>query len=579
MSNSNDDLELADAAVPKQKFHESNAGDGTTVFDQYLTGLPLVMSFGSCFITLFLIALDQTIIVTLLTKVGEKFNAYDKIGWVSSGYMLSMAVFAQTWGKFSIIFGRKYSLLAAIILFEAGSLMCALANDMNVLIGGRVLAGIGGGGIQSLVFIVGSEMVRIDKRPVAFALLGAAFSVASVIGPIIGGAFTEKVSWRWCFYINLPLGGVAFCALTYFFNPPPPRFTWKQKLEQIDFVGIFLLCSGVVLFLLGLTFGGTEFPWRSGAVISCIVLGGILIILFCVWNFKYSKNQIVPTEITMTPKVMFPVMTLFFLFFGFISLLTYASAYYQIIQGAGAISLGVQFFPFIIPTVISSIGTGIALKVTRHLKPFAVFGGILAAVGYGVLTLTDVHSTSAQKIGYLIMPGASFGFLMQTSIMSCQMEAPKTAGSMILVTSFFNFSRSLGGTLGGDLAQVIFNSSLNDKIKDAIKKHPDLFESLGSYDLSSMTNNPALARTLPSATREVVFECIMGAIRNVYYVSCASMCLAFVMTVCFSNRRVPAENEVAKKEDVVGEVDRTTSGDEKSMEPEQNQLQEETSQK
>ncbi|ONH66409.1 Vacuolar basic amino acid transporter 5 [Cyberlindnera fabianii] len=578
MSKSNEDPELADAAQ-KQKFHESNAGDGTTVFDQYLTGLPLFMSFGSCFITLFLIALDQTIVVTLLTKVGEKFNAYDKIGWVSSGYMLSMAVFAQTWGKFSIIFGRKYSLLAAIVLFEAGSLMCALANDMNVLIGGRVLAGIGGGGIQSLVFIVGSEMVRIDKRPVAFAFLGAAFSVASVIGPIIGGAFTEKVSWRWCFYINLPLGGVAFSALVYFFNPPPPKFTWKQKFEQIDFVGIFLLCSGVVLFLLGLTFGGSEFPWRSGAVISCIVLGGVLIILFCVWNFKFSKNQIVPTEITKTPKVMFPVMTLFFLFYGFISLLTYASAYFQIIQGSGPVSLGVQIFPFIIPTVISSIGTGIALKVTRHLKPFAVIGGILAAVGYGVLILFDVHSTSAQKIGYLILPGTSFGILMQTSIMSCQMEAPKTAGSMILVTSFFNFSRSLGGTLGGDLAQVIFNSSLNDKIKDAIKKHPDLFESLGSYDLSSMMNNPSLARTLPSATREVVFECIMGAIRNVYYVSCASMCLAFVMTVCFSNRRVPAENEVAMKEDVVVEVDRTTSGDEKSVDPVQDHLNVETSQK
>lgn len=208
------------------------------------------------FLVSFLVALDQTIVATLLTVVGNKSNGFDKVGWLSSGFLLSMAVFVATWGKLSIIFGRKITMFIAIVLFEAGSLMCALANSMDVLIGGRVLAGIGGGGIQLLVFIVITEVVRLESRPLSMAGLGCTFAVASVLGPLIGGAFTSKVSWRWSFYINLPIGGLAAAFFFWAFNPPKTKGNLKQKAKMIDYIGTMLLTAGLVVFLLALTFVG-----------------------------------------------------------------------------------------------------------------------------------------------------------------------------------------------------------------------------------------------------------------------------------------------------------------------------------
>lgn len=212
-----------DNRKPK-KFIESDAGDGTRREDQYLHGIKLVLCMISIFLCLFLVALDQTIVVTLLTKVGNEFNSFDKIGWLASGFLLSMAVLTATWGKISIIMGRKVTMYVAIILFEIGSLICGLSNSMGLLIGGRVIAGIGGGGIQSLVFVIISEVIPIEKRPIGIAILASTFAVASVLGPLIGGAFTNQVTWRWCFYINLPAGSLA---LAFFFFFPSIRQNLK----------------------------------------------------------------------------------------------------------------------------------------------------------------------------------------------------------------------------------------------------------------------------------------------------------------------------------------------------------------
>ena len=237
------DLEKQQTNASSKKFKEADAGDGTSKEDHYLHGTQLILCFVSLFLVLFIFALDQTIIATILTTVGTKFNSFAQVGWLSSGFLLAMAVFIQPFGKLSIIIGRKWAMVVAIILFEGGSLMCALASSMNVLIGGRVLAGVGGAGINSGVFVIASEVVPINKRPFALSIFSVTFAIASVLGPLIGGAFTSHVTWRWAFYINLPVGGLALAVFLYSFRPPTPKVDIKAEMLRFDYFGTFLLIS------------------------------------------------------------------------------------------------------------------------------------------------------------------------------------------------------------------------------------------------------------------------------------------------------------------------------------------------
>ncbi|KAH3671381.1 hypothetical protein WICMUC_004678 [Wickerhamomyces mucosus] len=543
---SNQDLEKANLKSTK-KFYEGNAGDGTNVFDQYITGLPLIMVFSGCFLSCFLIGLDQTIVITLLETVGEKFDAYDKIGWVSSGYMLTMAVFSATWGRVAITFGRKYSLIIAIILFEAGSLMCALATSMNILIGGRVLAGIGGGGCQALTWIICTEMVTMDRRPLFLSILGAGFSLASVLGPIIGGSFTEHSSWRWCFYINLPLGGVSALIIIIFFNPPSAKGTFKEKLESLDYVGTFAISVGIVLFLLALTFGGNEFPWKSAAVILCFILGFVFLVLFFIWNFRFSKAPIIPIEIFREMGVVMPVLSLFFCFLCFIGLSVYLTTYFQIIIGSDPLSAALHLLPIFISIVLTAISSGVFMKTTGYVKPLAILTAGLGCIGLGLLTMLDIDSSSSQKIGFLILPGVSIGALLQTGITSSQLNAPKTQGATILTTAFFNFSRSLGGAIGADLFQTIFNSSLKNKIENSIKNNT--LVGITDKEAQLIIKNPSLINRLDGNQRILLLRCAMASLKNVFITSLAVSFITFAICVLYSSKTVPKSSEIAVKED------------------------------
>ncbi|CAM9021889.1 unnamed protein product [Wickerhamomyces anomalus] len=534
----------------KEKFFESNAGDGTTVYDQYLHGFPLYMCLGSCFASLFLIGLDQTIVITILEEVGNKFNGYDKMGWISAGYMLTMAVFAATWGKMSIIFGRKWSLLLAIVLFEAGSLMCALANDMDLLIGGRILAGIGGGGIQTLVFIVCSELTPIHQRPLVFVVLGLSFACSSVTGPLIGGALSLHASWRWCFYINLPIGGLAGCLLTVFFNPPRVKGSMREKLKLIDYPGTFLLTSGVVIFLLALTFGGVEYSWNSGAIISMFIIGGVLLIMFCVWNFKFSKNPIIPYSIIKVRQVVLPVLSLALVFFCFMSVAIFLATYFQLIFGMSPWQTGVRTLPVIIPLVLSSMISGILIRRTRYIKPYSVFGGICGGVGVGLLLLLDIDSSNSAKIGLLILPGVYTGICLQTCMIASQLHAPKEAGSTILTTSLINFSRALGGTVGADLSQAIFNASFKNRIVKAFENSPDgTLGGLTGKGATMLIASPRLIQKLDPEVKEVVLKAIMRSIKNVFIVLTAMASVSFVLIIFWSNKRLPKGDDVQQQKE------------------------------
>lgn len=527
---------------------QNDAGDGTRAEDQLLHGTKLILCTISLLLCMFLVALDQTIIATLLSTVGNQFNDFGKVNWVSSGFLLPTAVLAMNWGKFSIIFGRKITMLAAIFLFEVGSLVCALANSMNMLIGGRVLAGVGGGGVQVLVFMILTEIVSIEKRGIAQGCVGAAFGIASVLGPIIGGLFTTHVTWRWCFYINLPIGGVSAVFFFFMFNPPPPKGSIRQKLKMVDYLGTVMLATGMVLLLLGLTLAGSQTDsWDSAIVISFFVVGGVVVLAFFAYNFTLSKNQLFPTAIMVAPRVILVCCAFFCMFGAFMALVLYLATYFQVVKNADALHSGLDLLPLIIPVVLLSISAGIFISKTGFTKPVAITGFSVASIGVGLLTLYDVDTPTPKHIGYQILVGVGIGCTMQSMTINCQLAAPvNVPGSVMMATSLMAFFRSTGGVVGGTLGQTIQSVVFKQELQK--------LSAFQDQDINALINEPELLGKLPESLRIAALDAFVKGFRGVMYFSLGLFLAGWCFTLLFTNKRLQikkpgAAKEVAKEKD------------------------------
>ncbi|ODV78401.1 MFS general substrate transporter [Suhomyces tanzawaensis NRRL Y-17324] len=562
---SNIEQELQAPVADAKKFFESDAGDGTKREDQYIHGVQLMLCFFSVFLCMFLVALDQTIVTTIVSTVGNKFHAFEKVGWLASGFLLTMAVFIQPFAKLSIILGRKHTMILGIVLFEAGSLLCALAPTMNVLIGGRVLAGIGASGIQGMTFVIVSEILPIHKRPVGMAVLSATFAVASVLGPVIGGAFTTHVSWRWAFYINLPIGGVAMVFFIYSFRPPFPEGSILEKLKTYDYLGTFFMTSGIVVFLLALTFGGNDYAWNSAAVILCFVLGFLMIVVFCVWNFKFSKNPLIPYDIICTPQLVACFVTASGVFAFFIASMIYLPVYFQVIQEKSALSSGLHLLPTVIAVVISSAASGIFIQKTRYIKIVALVGSVLGPIGIGLLCLLQVDSSKSAQIGLLIIVGISTGLNMQPSVIGAQVSAPKTPGSTILTISLVNFFRSLSSSIAADLADTVYSSSLQKIYAEAVRSetNQDILTELANITPKMLrSDNSFISRLSPEAQHFVKSQ-IMKAIRNVFYMGIGLAAISLIGSLFITNKRLPtAEQQIREAKEVAANAQTETAPNE-----------------
>jgi MFS family permease len=537
--NEGNDSPLGKIETSRSK-HDEEQGDGTLASQQILHGVPLISCALSLLCCMFLVALDQTIIATLLSTVGEQFDSFGDISWVSTGFLLPTCVLAMSWGKISIIFGRKYTMLVAIVLFEAGSLLCALAKSMNMLIGGRVLAGVGGGGIQVLVFMIMTEIVSIEKRGLLQGLVGASFGIASVMGPLVGGAFTSDVTWRWCFYINLPIGGVAFVLISYFFRPPRAKGSLREKLARIDYIGTFLLALGLVLVLLALTFGSSSTKaWNSPMIIAFFVVGGVVFLGFLGYNFTLSKNPLLPSAVVSVFYVDIVAACMFCVFGAFLTAALYLAIYFQVVRNADAMHSGIDLLPMIVPVVICSIVGGILITKTRYVKPFAIFGTLVGSIGFGLLTLLDQNSGLGQRIGFLLLPGIGIGSLLQSLTLNIQLNAPKRDGGVMMATAFLAFLRAMGGIFGSTIGQTV--------LFVVFKQHLAEANLPPGVDYTAYINSPAAIHQLPPEQRDAVIGAFVKGFQGSMYFALGLFLAGFCMSLCFSNTRIPKVDKNAMK--------------------------------
>lgn len=538
--------EHSELADNEKGYYESNAGDGTKSSDHFLTGWKLIITMMSAFLALFIAALDQTIVVTIFSTVGNQFHAFDEINWLTSAFLIPMAVFCPSWGRVAIAFGRKPTMLCGIAIFEIGSLIAALSISMSMLIGGRVIQGIGGGCIQTSVSLLATESVPVNYRSLSLSAMAVAYAIASVAGPFLGGALT-KVTWRLCFYINLPLGVIAFIMLFFLYNPPKPTGKLKDRLKLIDYFGSLLLIASLVLMLTGLSLGGVEFSWVSPAVILMVIIGFATYIVFLMYNFILSANPMFLKEFYTTPQIFFAATMGFFNYAFFLGNITYLTVYFQVIFAHDSLQSGIDLLPLIIATTISAVINGVLIKLIRHIKVFyVVFSGAFGIIAAGLITTLDRDSSVGKRIGYLIIMGISVGFQIQSTLLSCQIKAPKhIPGSIIMVTVFANFNRFTGGALGVTLASAVFNAKGSSSIEAIIMALPNNEKrKYVNIDGAQLLSSPKLINKIPDPTRGQIYDALMDAIITSFYLGLGFSCAAFVCSLFATNKKIPKDDEI-----------------------------------
>ncbi|GME83060.1 unnamed protein product [Ambrosiozyma monospora] len=440
-------------------------------------------------------------------------------------------------------------MILGIVIFEAGSLICALANSMPLLIAGRVIQGVGGANIQTLSMMICSEVASVDFRPVIFAMIPVVFTIASVVGPIVGGVFATYVSWRWCFYINLCFGGVIVPIFIFSFNPKTPEGTFKEKIKQLDFFGSLLMISSIVLLLLALSFGVSEYSWNSGAVISCFVLSGVLCIGFLIWNFKFSRFPLARASIVINWRIQLAVGSLSTAFASFMVSVQFLSVYFQIVRNNDAIHTGLALLPIILTVSLFSICAGVTVKKTGHMKPLSILAGLLLCVGSGLLVLLKVQETSSRRIGLLIITGIGCGLALQPGFVSVSMLAPKEKNGLIMSTAYANFGRNIVCALVSQIAQVVYTETLKSNLAN-IAKNGKLQQSFSAADLVSLADNSGLLKKYVKSDQLIIKGAFMKSIHNVFYLCIAISAVSLICSVFMADIRVPIKKSKKASIDV-----------------------------
>ncbi|CAJ0909369.1 16962_t:CDS:10 [Entrophospora sp. SA101] len=421
----------------------------------------------------FLAALDQTIVSTALPAIASEFKALDQIAWVATAYLLTMTALQTTYGKLSDIFGRKSTFLFSIIIFEIASLLCGLAPNMEAMIIFRALGGIGGGGIISLVIIIISEIVPTQDRGKYQGLIGACFGIASVVGPLLGGAFTDHVTWRWAFYINLPLGVVTIVTVVAFLKLPGPTGSLLAKLKRVDYYGTVMIMVATILLLLSLSWGGSQYAWNSAIIISLLCVGALCFVAFGLIESKIALEPVAPPHLFKNLNIVASFAVNFFhgmVFFGFIY---YAPLYFQIVKGESATASGLELLPYILGVVFSSIIIGQLVSRTNvfSFRTICMFGAVLVVVGSGLITTWTETTERGPQIGYMLITGFGVGSIMQTTILLGQQIV--SINDLAPTTALLLFFRFIGAVFGVAVIGTIFQNKLEENV-DALNLPPDV---------------------------------------------------------------------------------------------------------
>ncbi|KAI0471128.1 putative MFS aflatoxin efflux pump [Xylariaceae sp. FL0804] len=453
---------------------------------EYPTGLRLALLLSSVYISIFLVSLDRLIISTAIPAITDEFHSLQDVGWYASAYLLTTCAFQLLYGKLYKFFSIRPVYMASVGLFEVGSAICGAAPNSVAFIIGRAVQGVGSAGIFSGGIVVLVYALPLHRRPFFQGLFGAVFGISSVLGPLVGGAFTTNVTWRWCFYINLPFGGIALVAIGFLLRVPDrveTKLSLKAKLSQLDAAGTGVLIPGVVSLLLALQWGGLTYPWNSGRIIALLTLGIALLIGFC------CVQAFMPATATVSPRIFKQRSVLggfcVSLFIGSSQMIFvyYLPIWFQAIEGVSAVNSGIRLLPLTLAMVVASISNGIIVSKIGYYTPSLLVGLCIMITGAGLLTTLHMGTEEGNWIGYQILYGFGMGCAFQAPNLAAQTVLPKE--DVPIGTSLMFFSQIIGGAIFTSVGENVLNNQLLQRLSGLPGFEPSMVESTGATTLAS----------------------------------------------------------------------------------------------
>ena len=404
-------------------------------------------------VTLALAALDQTIVATALPRIVGDLGGITQYSWVFTAYMLTSTVTVPLYGKLGDVYGRKNLFLFAIVVFLIGSALCGAAQSMTQLVVFRAVQGIGAGGLFPLSLAVIGNIVPARARGRWQGLIGAVFAAASIIGPALGGFIVDNTTWRWVFFVNLPVGGLALLVISL----TMPRRAAARTEHSIDWLGAGILAAGTGALLLGLVWGGRQYSWGSGHVVLALAAALVLLVLFGIVE-RRAAEPILPFDVLRNPIVAGSVACMALVGMAMFGTISYVPLFVQGVIGTSATSSGVVLTPMILGAVCTSILTGQVVSRTGRYRWNAVFGPVVLTVAMLLLWRMDVSTTNGEAARNMVIAGIGIGSMMQVFVLSVQNAAPRSRiGS---ATALTQFGRQMGATLGVTVMGVLVNHGL-----------------------------------------------------------------------------------------------------------------------